>query len=163
MALPPPPLSARAELGVLWLLRADGEARSEDLAPAAGTEPVDWPADRKGGLARRQRRLTRRVAAAPHEGLRMRRLRRTYDALARQRLAAGYALLASARAVVTDRLHGHLLCVLLGIPNVLLDNRYGKNRTLFEAWTREVPFVRWAERDADSVAEALADLARRGS
>ena len=78
--------------------------------------------------------------------------------MARRRLAHGYALLAAGRTVVTDRLHGHLLCVLLGIPHVVLDNRYGKNRALFEAWTHDVPFARWAERDAGAVTRALEDL-----
>jgi pyruvyl transferase EpsO len=160
LALPVPTDRPVPTLDVLWLLRADDEAEARPLVPPDGSVPVDWPADPRGRLARVQRRLTRRVAASPREGLRARRLRRTYDPLAARRLAAGYALLSSARFVVTDRLHGHLLCVLLGIPHVLLDNRYGKNRTLFDAWTRDAPLVRWAERDTDAVAHALADLRR---
>ena len=157
---PPPPRDPPGK-DVLWLLRADAEAGTEDLVPRGDPVPVDWPTDAKGGLARTQRHLTRSVARNPREGFRARRLRRTYDLLAEQRLAAGYALLGSARFVVTDRLHGHLLCVLLGIPNVVLDNRYGKNRTLFEAWTHDIPTVRWAERDTEAVAQALAELRRR--
>jgi pyruvyl transferase EpsO len=33
----------------------------------------------------------------------------------------------------------------MGIPNVLLDNSYGKNRGLFETWTHRYPIARFAE------------------
>jgi pyruvyl transferase EpsO len=39
------------------------------------------------------------------------------------------------RKIVTSRLHGHIFATLLGIPNVLIDNSYGKNKTYFDAWT----------------------------
>jgi len=39
------------------------------------------------------------------------------------------------RMVVSDRLHVHLLCVLSDIPNVLVADRYGKNRGMFQTFT----------------------------
>ena len=60
--------------------------------------------------------------------------------------------------VVSTRLHGHILCLLLGIPNVLVDNSYGKNRTFFEAWTKEFPGTAFAE-DAAALRQAIAGLA----
>jgi pyruvyl transferase EpsO len=39
------------------------------------------------------------------------------------------------RKIVTSRLHGHIFATLLGIPNVLIDNSYGKNKTYYDAWT----------------------------
>ena len=156
--LPRPARPVAPTTDVVWLLRDDGEAGSGDLLPTDGGPQVDWPLDPDAGPARRQLRLTERLHAQPSRRWLAARLRRTYAPMARERLGRGYALLASGRAVVTDRLHGHVLCVLLGIPHVLLDNRYGKNRALHEAWTRDVPCVRWAERDADAVARALEDL-----
>jgi pyruvyl transferase EpsO len=37
--------------------------------------------------------------------------------------------------VITDRLHAHILSLLLGIPNIILDNSYGKVRDFHETWT----------------------------
>ncbi len=161
-ALPCSPRSDPPEQDVVWLLRTDDETQGGRFEPTDGREPVDWPADPRGGLFRIQRHLTRRVAANPHRRWPARRLRRTYAPVAVRRLGRGYKLLAAGRNVVTDRLHGHVLCVLLGIPHVLLDNSYGKNRAIFEAWTHDVPFVRWAERSPDAVARALEDLRRLG-
>jgi pyruvyl transferase EpsO len=51
--------------------------------------------------------------------------------------------------VVTDRLHGHILSVLLGIPNVLMDNSYGKNQSFYATWTQDLDLVRWAKKGDD--------------
>ncbi len=41
--------------------------------------------------------------------------------------------------VVTSRMHGHILCCLLGVKTKLLDNSYGKNSGYYQAWTKDVP------------------------
>jgi len=46
--------------------------------------------------------------------------------------------------VVTSRLHAHIFASLLGKQTVLIDNSYGKNRTYFEAWTRNLGTVEFA-------------------
>lgn len=43
----------------------------------------------------------------------------------------------TARAMVVDRLHAHVLAALLGIPHVVLDNDHGKISTVFRAYTGE--------------------------
>ena len=48
------------------------------------------------------------------------------------------------RMVITDRLHVHLLCVLSDIPNVLVADRYGKNRAMYFTWTHLHRFSRFA-------------------
>jgi exopolysaccharide biosynthesis predicted pyruvyltransferase EpsI len=68
---------------------------------------------------------------------------------ARGRLSHGCDLLARGRVVVTDRLHGHILSVLLGIPHVLMDNNYGKNQSFYATWTRDLDLVRRAEQGED--------------
>jgi len=45
---------------------------------------------------------------------------------------------------ITDRLHGHILCLLLGIPHVVLPDRYGKLRGFVEAWTSGSDLFVWA-------------------
>jgi pyruvyl transferase EpsO len=83
----------------------------------------------------------------------------TYDWQARRRVRAGCHLLASGRVVVADRLHAHILCLLLGIPHVVLDNNYGKLRRFCETWdTLSSPLVRWAESPAEALAAARAFL-----
>jgi pyruvyl transferase EpsO len=39
--------------------------------------------------------------------------------------------------VVTDRLHTHILCLLLGIPHAVLDNNYGKVGRFISCWTSD--------------------------
>ncbi|WP_264045182.1 polysaccharide pyruvyl transferase family protein [Methylobacterium flocculans] len=57
-----------------------------------------------------------------------------YRLLAGRRLKRGLSLLSSARLVITDRLHGHILCVLLGIPHCVIDNSYGKLGSFMNTW-----------------------------
>jgi pyruvyl transferase EpsO len=53
--------------------------------------------------------------------------------------------LSAGRVVVTDRLHGHILSLLLGIPHVVLDNSYGKLHQFVAAWTESSPLVHTAQ------------------
>ena len=43
--------------------------------------------------------------------------------------------------MVTDRLHGHILSLLLDLPNALVDNSYGKVRNFVDLWTKHHPDV----------------------
>jgi exopolysaccharide biosynthesis predicted pyruvyltransferase EpsI len=65
-----------------------------------------------------------------------------YRQLAEERLLRGLKLLASGKIVVTDRLHGHILCLLLGIPHFALDNSYGKISGFIDTWTAKCDLVR---------------------
>ena len=40
--------------------------------------------------------------------------------------------------VITNRLHGHILCTLLDIPHLFLPNSYYKNQAYYQAWTRHL-------------------------
>ncbi|PJG85223.1 polysaccharide pyruvyl transferase family protein [Conservatibacter flavescens] len=42
--------------------------------------------------------------------------------------------------VVTSRLHGHIFSCLLGIPNQVCDNSYGKNSGYYNQWTKEIDY-----------------------
>jgi pyruvyl transferase EpsO len=55
---------------------------------------------------------------------------------ARERLAFGLGLLSRGSMVITDRLHAHILCCLLGVRHLLFDSMDGKVSALHEAWTR---------------------------
>ena len=84
-------------------------------------------------------------------------LLRLWNILAQARMARGVALLQRGRVVITDRLHAHILSVLLGKPHALIDNSYGKIRNYYHAWTeaysgsRLVTSVEAALRAADEL------------
>lgn len=40
--------------------------------------------------------------------------------------------------VVSTRLHGHILALLLGVPTIMIDNSYGKNRRFYETWLKDI-------------------------
>lgn len=68
--------------------------------------------------------------------------------------------------IVSSRLHGHILACLMGIPNTLIDNSYGKNRGYYDLWTSCIPFASFKEMDAgDNLKEAvnaMESLVRKG-
>ena len=142
---------------VLWLKRDD----KEDLWPGmVEVETVDWVQEPETRLIRWSKQL--RQAADDRPALRPldRGLQPLgYPFLAAQRLARGVALLSSARVVVTDRLHAHLLALLLGIPHVVLDNSYGKLHNFIAAWTHASPLVHVASDPAEAAAQAQLLLA----
>ena len=72
-------------------------------------------------------------------------VQRSFNALTRLRMRIAFTLLSLGRIMVTDRLHGHVLALLLGIPNVCVDTRNGKVRSFYSTWTANHPFVRWAD------------------
>jgi pyruvyl transferase EpsO len=158
----------------LWLSRTDAERSTERLVPpgaasgagAGGDVLVDWLDDTavpmrprvrtlRRGAARAGRAIARRPPPAPALA---RAHVRVCDALAADRVAYGTALLSRGAVVVTDRLHAHVLAVLLGIPHVLVDTGYGKLATFHDAWTADVPFVRTAA-DASAALAAARELA----
>lgn len=59
----------------------------------------------------------------------------------------GIGLIKEFRFVVTNRLHGHILSVLLGKPHALLPNSYHKNESFYSTWTQGIPFCSFAHPD----------------
>jgi pyruvyl transferase EpsO len=134
---------------IVWLRRSDCEAATEEARSGADDdiEPVDWlsasPAEAVGGrtgawLMSANRRLSALVHRWPAL---WRPLGLTYAPLARRRLDFGCRLLASGRVVISDRLHGVVLALLLGLPVVALDNRNHKVSSFISTWLSDVPSV----------------------
>ncbi len=134
------------EVDVLYLLRTDQErVVGAATGRRGGTwRATDWLAEsrfsvppyRLAGIARTL------AGGGPLDRAALRRA--SYAAVARARTARGCRILSAGRVVVTDRLHAHLLCLLLGIPHAALDNSYGKLGRFLDAWTGEAPGVRRA-------------------
>jgi exopolysaccharide biosynthesis predicted pyruvyltransferase EpsI len=59
--------------------------------------------------------------------------------------------------IITNRLHGHILSLLLGIPHILLANSYYKNESFYESWTAEIPFCRFVK-DSSQVKNTVQEL-----
>jgi len=57
--------------------------------------------------------------------------------LARLRFERGCRLLEKGKIVCTDRLHGHIMSLLLDIPHFLADNVYGKLSNFYSCWTSD--------------------------
>lgn len=127
---------------VLVIARWDDEARSDRGEPPPGVRTVDWMSEPR---ARDDWRMALR-AIRDRVTLPTRVDDMVLRRLAGYRVERGRALVSSARTIVTDRLHVVILCVLLGIPVVAVDNSYGKVRGVVEAWSLahvgEVEFAR---------------------
>jgi len=76
--------------------------------------------------------------------------RMEFDARAQASVRRAIYMLSLGRIVITDRLHGHVFCLLLGIPHVFLNNDSGKNWNFYETWTRESPLCRIARNPAEA-------------
>jgi pyruvyl transferase EpsO len=61
------------------------------------------------------------------------------------------------RLVITNRLHGHIMCTLLDIPHVLLQGPYRKMTEFRQVWTHGLDNCRFAG-SVDQVREAVAEL-----
>jgi pyruvyl transferase EpsO len=146
LCLGPQPRPAPARGDCVFLLRTDAESALDLRGAALGSGSVDWKAEPRPPLRARLQRWLERGAAGGGvvAACRSRSAEWTYASVARLRLARGLARLAAGRRVVTDRLHGHVLCLLLGIPHVLLDDRHGKLRAFFDTWTRHCDLARFA-------------------
>lgn len=119
------------------LMRRDREAAAGPLLPIVqGAGPVlNWPARK---LCRRP--LTARFvehAIAPRltgSRMMMRHREWLFRAQARLRVRQGVDILAQGEAVITDRLHGHILASMMGKRHIALDNSYGKISRYLATW-----------------------------
>ena len=157
-----------ADVETLHLLRTDHEAAGHSLPG----QLVDWvSAPRRtptlNRFANRLSAFVETTSLAPRAPSTTRRAMRAvlsscYSSMARERLTRGCQLLASSSVVVTDRLHGHVLSLLLGIPHVVLGDRNGKLRGFVDAWTSAATLTRWAE-TADDVPRLTRELLDRST
>jgi exopolysaccharide biosynthesis predicted pyruvyltransferase EpsI len=58
---------------------------------------------------------------------------------------AGFRLHGEAELVVTDKLHGHIISTLIGVPHILLNSKLGKNLAYHDTWTLDCENTRIAE------------------
>ncbi|ABS05146.1 polysaccharide pyruvyl transferase family protein [Kineococcus radiotolerans] len=146
-------------------LRLQVRTDKEGNAPAdlaLDGEVFDWLTARRGSLSwttwqammavNRLQRLPLGAAA------RVATVRAAHD-LARHSVLRARDLLSAGEVVVTDRLHGHILCTLLSIPHVVVDDKFGKISALRNTWTSMDRGHRFAA-DWTEVTAAVDDLRR---
>lgn len=127
---------------VLWLKRLDDERPSYDDIPDFPSNVTvivadwwnSWPSPRG-----------RTLVETAHNILNM-----------------GFLFLQRGRVVVTDRLHGHILSVLLDIPHVIVDNKQQKLSSYYKTWTRGLEKTKLADTPADAARLALNFLVKYG-
>tara|TARA_R110001606_G_scaffold393157_1_gene562810 strand:- start:109 stop:1164 length:1056 start_codon:yes stop_codon:yes gene_type:complete len=157
--LPPQPrVTDVIEHDVIWLARGDME--SAGFKVPVDVMKFDWPSlERKvvnvmtGRVGSKLGRsvpnvlpFTNRVVGA------------SYRAISQHVLSNGNRLLDQGSVLVTDRLHPHVLAVLRGQPCVLLPDRFGKNRSVWEYSSNSYNTLHWADdpEQALEIAYALA-------
>jgi len=171
LARPPDP-----EVDIVWLGRTDREATSGRAPPVATDVGVcEWASTAPGRPALRlARRLAHPLQAAPRGSLRRlpglsslghRLYALSTDGAASIHLGRGRRILGKGRVVVTERLHGHVLSLLLGIDHVLIDNSYGKLGSYYTSWSAGSDLAQMAESPDDALRRArrLLEDARRRS
>lgn len=142
-----------ATIPVFALLRTDHERAAGDTALPAGVVADDW-LEEDAAQKRRLRvslglgRLFTRDPMAQRAARQQR--------LAEWRFQRGLAMLSAGELAVTDRLHAHILSLLLDIPHVLLDNSYGKVAGFADQWTGDYSGLLRATSRAEAFATALA-------
>lgn len=160
------PIGAQPTRSLLWLARDDVEQQA--WADSEQPQSFDWSNDLADVCppAHRALQMSKRLSrfrSARHTTVVRPVLDRTivgrYVRASRHILALGHQTLDGGRVLVTDRVHAHVLAALRGQPVVLLPDKYGKNRAVFDYSTSALSCVRWADRPAEALelARGLAD------
>lgn len=153
LALGMDPLKRRMPgVGTIVLARSDKEANERSGVPT-DLELVDWSASRSNQL------VWDSATSAKYKLLRMPRgLQRfagvsdwPYAVMKRANLKAAERQISSADFLVTDRLHAHILAILLGMPHFVTDNSYGKISAIFNDYTGRFETAHWAPSISDAI------------
>jgi exopolysaccharide biosynthesis predicted pyruvyltransferase EpsI len=132
------------------LLRTDKEAASVNEAGAlempADAIVEDWLSEPAG--THRYARITsllRMLASLDSRNMSpMARRINYYDHLVKIRIHRGVSLISRGSQIISDRLHAHILGTLLDVPQVMLDNNYGKIGRFIDTWQSDWTGVRRA-------------------
>ncbi len=131
----------------LMLMRKDQEqvdtSAFEGFSIPQGAISEDWPREEASFVSDVKKKVTLKLPfilglkclnpAARREFF--------YRTLAQTRLERGIEILSKGESVITDRLHGHILSLLLDIPHTVLDNSYGKVSGFHAMWTHDSDIV----------------------
>ena len=161
--LGPQARACEPQYDIVWVARTDSERASDSTEAAArlssqGAEKSVLPRFADGieiNVVVKQRPPTVMLTDwfslfFENEEARLAYRRLPFDARSQAYFDRALYILSLGRIVITDRLHGHILALLLGIPHVLLNNDSGKNWDFHESWTREANLCRLARNPAEA-------------
>ncbi|MDA4102068.1 polysaccharide pyruvyl transferase [Mycolicibacterium monacense DSM 44395] len=117
--------------------RRDKEASGEQIS---GHPTVDWNTASILSLRNLGRSAVTAAGKLPVPAL----TSTLADSFARQNLRWAIRTLSRGHVLVTDRLHGHVIATLCGIEHIVVSDRYGKVRALWETWTQDAPMATFA-------------------
>jgi pyruvyl transferase EpsO len=130
LTLPPPRLPQTRD--VIWLSRDDKEGPGDTTwRPNAPIPRVDWIHESMTW----RRRLDAALGRVPDVPNRVTEW--LFRSLAWERVRRGCDLIGQGRVLVTNRLHGQLLAMLMGVPHFVSDTRQGKLGDFFRTWLEE--------------------------
>jgi len=144
------PRLVKPQRALLLLLRTDHEKRAGNGTPeqlTAHTDIRDWVAEYPFTRTNIVLAMANQIYAPDLKF-------RYFHRLVRHRLTRGCRLLSNYERVVSDRLHVHILCTLMAIPHVVLDNSYGKIGGFIEAFKTEWPGMARAETLDEAISAA---------
>lgn len=128
---------------IVCILRQDHESTvASHPMPTDELEITDWTTEPHYSESKALLwidRLERKLPAFRSQSAPLSRF--LHNRLSASRLKRGCDLLSLGHVVITDRLHAHILCTLMGIPHVILDNRYGKISNFRNAWKTGGPRI----------------------
>jgi pyruvyl transferase EpsO len=159
--LPPQPRRGTPAHDIIWLSRDDHE--STGAAAPGELDTFDWADVTHFGHRLANAVLNRARKYAPMSApLANPLFNACLDWVSRHVVDRGNRKLDTGKVLVTDRLHPHVLAALRSQPCVLLPDRYGKNRAVYEYSTRNYSSVHWADtpRQALELARELAAVDR---
>jgi exopolysaccharide biosynthesis predicted pyruvyltransferase EpsI len=160
LRLPVQPRKTTADKPIIWLARGDAEAAG--FSSPGNVHVFDWPDHateikstyltlRASGVLSRLRSSRFGDGVA---GLINPSITRLYRQASEFALDYGNAVLDRGKVLVTDRMHPHIHAALRGQHVVLLPDKFGKNRAVYEYGTRDLGTVHFVETSAAALEKA---------
>ena len=158
------PRAAKPLYDIVWVARTDEERSDEETEAATrlasqAAEKFELPRFFSDGveinLVVKQRPPTILLTDwhslfFENEQARLAIRRLDFDARSNVYLSRGLHLLSLGHVVITDRVHAHILCLLMNIPNVLIDTASGKNADFYDTWTSKSRLSKLARSPAEA-------------
>lgn len=66
------------------------------------------------------------------------------ERLSTANMTRAVGMVSTGQVLVTDRLHGHVIAGLAGVPHIVVNDRYGKVKALWDTWTHQLPGAHFA-------------------
>lgn len=142
--LKPDPAVDRCVQGTLYFKRKDQESAvmgDSAFASALGLDWVDVLGEKRLREIRCYQKDARLLSRLKLLSVSQAYLARRWERIARDIVATAVSVFAKHERIVTDRLHGHLLAMLLDKNHEVFDNSYGKNFSYVQRWTASSPLV----------------------